>query len=657
MADDTYLVCSVPPENVRFLASPDEFYRTLCKGYESAQKRVVLACLYVGCGELEEQLIRSIVTAKQRNDDLTVDVLVDKTRTSRVGSSGKIVSPLTQLQPYLAPGHQTKVSLLHNPLLGRLCSKVIKSPYCEAFGTMHIKVFIADDQCIITGANAGRDYFCDRYDRYMVVRDPLFADLMHTIVRTFQTASFELTENLTVEWHSDFVNPLEDNLLYRKQLYIRTAHMVNKCREILEKNRFHGHVDANGDVQPHPADCYTSNRSYRDCSPLSANSSYPEGCCDDEVDLGISDQESQDDPNSPHATWRKRTSSERSSLEGRPDLAAQQRRVTGLRGEDDQAQKSQNTDSSPDQAVRTKIPKTGGAVDAKTNTGSDYISVGRTNKESPHSRGERGRCGLSYILPDGATTDGSAEELETEQNGEKEGEYYCHIKICVQLPFTDPPFMQGATMLENWLLQYTRAGYSALIATAYMNFTERYMEMFKEILEIGKTRGKRHPLQVVTSSPYANSFYRDGSLKRNIALFYSTAATWLFKALRDEEGYPEDIYMEYNRPNHTFHAKGIWVLKDRIPVDVAHRSEEEFDAAVEPPCATVIGSSNYGRRSYGKDLEITFLVETNSPQIRRFMRRELYQMIKYSEYVNMDVVASRIGPHQHLIGHIMKSFL
>ncbi|GBE60140.1 phosphatidylglycerophosphate synthase [Babesia ovata] len=657
MADDTFLVCSVPPENVRFLASPDEFYQTLCKSYESAQKRVVLACLYVGCGELEERLIRSIVTAKQRNDDLTVDVLVDKARTSRVGSSGKIVSPLTQLQPFLAPGHKTKVALLHNPLLGRLASKVVKSPFCEAFGTMHIKVFISDDQCIITGANAGREYFCDRYDRYMVVRDPLFADLMHTIVRTFQTASFELTENLTVEWHSDIVNPIQDNMLYRKQLYIRTAHMVSRCREILEKNRFHGHMDVNVDGQQHPAGCDASGNEYSDCTALSAKNANPEGRFDStEVDLGLSEQESQDDSSSPSATWRKRPSSDSGSQEGITDLTGQQKRVTGRLGGEDRATTSQNMDLGPDEAVRTKIPRKGRSIDGKMGSSSDTVSDGRPELGSSHSHSESDHCGLSYSVPDEAT-DRSIGQDATGKNGTKEDEYYCHIRICVQLPFTDPPFMQGATMLENWLLQYARAGYSALIATAYMNFTDRYMEMFKEILDIGKASGKGHPLQVVTSSPYANSFYRDGSLKRNIALFYSTAATWLFKALKGEEGYPEDIYLEYNRPKHTFHAKGIWVLKDRIPVDIAHRSEEEFNAAVEPPCATVIGSSNYGRRSYGKDLEITFLVETNSPQIRRFMRRELYQMIKYSEYVNMAGVASRIGPHQHVIAHVLKSFL
>ncbi|GFE54345.1 phosphatidylglycerophosphate [Babesia ovis] len=543
MVDDSILECAVDPESVSFLDGPEDFYNTLCNGYRGARSRVVLACLYVGCGELETKLIQSIVEAKDKHPSLTIDVLVDKARTTRVGRSGEIVSPLTLLKPYLGGEHRTNVALFHNPLLGRWLSKMVKSPYCEALGTMHIKIYIADDDCIITGANAGRDYFCDRYDRYMLVRDPLFADLMHTFVKTFQTASFALTEKLTVEWQTDMVNPLDDNMLFRKQLYIRTQHMVRMCEDILRKNR-----------------------SRHNGTTLDQHES----------------------PNKIRAVGTRRNS------------------VDGA--------------TTPNGTVTTKP--------AKAHLGHNAVDM---------------EYGIQHS---GKTADDALD-----------ADNYCFIKICLHLPFTKPAFMQGVNMLEEWLLGYAHEGYSAFIATAYLNFTDRYFAMFKEILEAGKKHNKQRPLQVVTSSPYANSFYRDGILKRNIALFYSTAATWLFKALKGGNKYPEDIYMEYNRENHTFHAKGIWILKDRVPLEAAHKSENEFNRCVEPPCATVIGSSNYGKRSYDRDMEITLLVETNSPKIRRFMRRELYNMLKYSSYVPCDVVASRVGPHQHLIGHIMKSLL
>ncbi|ORM39346.1 putative CDP-diacylglycerol--glycerol-3-phosphate 3-phosphatidyltransferase [Babesia sp. Xinjiang] len=606
MVEATVLECSVDPNTVAFLDGPEEFYRKLCSGYSAAKVRAVLACLYVGCGELENELIRSIVKAKERTDDLTVDVLVDKARTSRVGRSGEIVSPLTMLKQYLDDRHKTTVALFHNPLLGRLCSKMIKSPYCEAFGTMHIKIYIADDECIITGANAGRDYFVDRYDRYMLVKDPLFADLMHTFVKTFQSASFRLTHKLTLEWQSDMVNPLEDNMLFRKQLYIRTEQMVRMCEEVLRKNRNRPYCSKNNAQDEVPAKFRAitpkakANEVKRTHTVVNGinNGTHERG---DGVEIALDESDSDGFLAKRHV--RQNVSSYR--------LRSHAEELENLKHK----RKGEQSVYDVDTTIEDKEEMTNG-ITCHTPSSMDPIEI-----------------------------------------GESDTEHYCFIKICLHLPFTEPPFMQGVNMLEEWLLGYARAGYSAVVATAYLNFTDRYVEMFKEILDIGKANGKHHPLQVVTSSPYANSFYRDGTLKRNIALFYSTAATWLFKALKDGNKYPEDIYMEYNRPNHTFHAKGIWVLKDRVPVSAAHKSEKEFDSCVDLPCATVIGSSNYGKRSYDRDMEITLLVETNSPEIRRFMRRELYNMIKHSEYVPFDVVGSRIGPHQHVIGHVMNSFL
>ncbi|GIX62443.1 phosphatidylglycerophosphate synthase, putative [Babesia caballi] len=606
-AGNLLMECAVDPSKVAFLASPDDFYRKLCRMYSEARERIVLVCLYVGCGQLEEELVRTIVAAKERNAELTVDVMVDRTRTCRIEGPQQVVSPLTMLQPYLGSGHRTTVALFHNPLLGRLCRKIFKSPYCEAFGTMHMKIYMADDECIITGANAGRDYFCDRYDRYMVVKDALFADLMHTFVRTFQTASFVLTEQLTLEWRSDLANPFEDNILFRKQMHIRTKHMVRMCKEMLRKNR--------------------------KAWPVSPR----------DVQAGESERG--------HAGFAAGTSA--TGVGARVGVPTKVRRHSGHpdeRGDCESAGRSDHTGAACTMGKATSQDMGDHA--------SGLVGPGKRMRFGLGVDCVTDRSGSSTVCSDvdASTFQGySATDSGEGHGGDEEG-LYCIIKICLQLPFTDPAFMEGEKVLQDWLLEHARAGYSALIATAYLNFTERHMDVFKEILDVGKANGKPHPLQVVTSSPYANSFYKDGSLKRKIALFYSTAAMWLFKALKEGGRFPEDIYLEYDRPNHTFHAKGIWVLKDRVPVAAAHASWEEFDACVEPPCATAIGSSNYGRRSYDKDLEVNFLIETNSPTIKGFMKRELYDMLQHSQYVPYDVVKARIEPLQLVLSHLMKSF-
>jgi CDP-diacylglycerol--glycerol-3-phosphate 3-phosphatidyltransferase len=44
---------------------------------------------------------------------------------------------------------------------------------------------------------------------------------------------------------------------------------------------------------------------------------------------------------------------------------------------------------------------------------------------------------------------------------------------------------------------------------------------------------------------------------------------------------------EFNRPGWTFHSKGMWFRPDKTAA----------------PVLTVVGSSNFGQRSYGRDLE------------------------------------------------------
>ncbi|KAK1443173.1 CDP-alcohol phosphatidyltransferase class-II family protein [Babesia gibsoni] len=581
MADKVSLKCAIDPENVSFLLGPRDFYDTLCDLYGNATKRIVLASLYVGCGELEEELIRTILRTKERNKDITVDILVDKARTDRVGKGVTLVTPLTILQKYLAPGSRVNVNLFHNPLLGALCGKIFKPPYCEAFGTMHMKVYIGDDRCIITGANTGRDYFCDRCDRYIVMKDPLFCDAMHTFVKLFQTASYTLTEKLTVEWLSDFANPLEDNVLFRKQLCVRAREMVLMCRNILEKQwvnvNGNGYGSSAADFSDYDAWIMSGGNSNNTVDAFNACNGEPinEKCINKEGKHGY------------------------------------------YTGEGDE--------------------------NASTHSG------GGSNV-SCHLNGTVGKSSVTHRY----TTPRDA--VRNPDKGGKEKEYF-YIKICLQMPFSDPPFVQGENLLDEWILRYVKNGYSILIATAYLNFTERFMNVINQAIKIGQGVGKKNPVQVVTASPQANTWFNDVDLKRKIALFYSSSAMWMLQSMKNEKGYPADVYMEYNRPKHTFHAKGVWALKDRVSIDMAHSSEEEFNEATDLPLSMIIGSSNYSRRSVAKDLEVIFFVETNSEKLRKFMRREIYEMVKYSDYVPYSSVRSRVGLGLITGWHVMKEFL
>jgi phosphatidylserine/phosphatidylglycerophosphate/cardiolipin synthase-like enzyme len=75
---------------------------------------------------------------------------------------------------------------------------------------------------------------------------------------------------------------------------------------------------------------------------------------------------------------------------------------------------------------------------------------------------------------------------------------------------------------------------------------------------------------------------------------------------------------EYVRPGWTFHGKGIWWLrtasvKENEPL--FGRGSPRPQALPQLVMSSVIGSSNFGRRSLDRDLELSVLLETTDPTL------------------------------------------
>jgi CDP-diacylglycerol---glycerol-3-phosphate 3-phosphatidyltransferase len=69
----------------------------------------------------------------------------------------------------------------------------------------------------------------------------------------------------------------------------------------------------------------------------------------------------------------------------------------------------------------------------------------------------------------------------------------------------------------------------------------------------------------------------------------------------------------------SYHAKGLWINLPR---------EEE-------PCMTIIGSSNYTKRSYGLDLETNALIITKDEELKKDMKGEIDNLLKYTNEVEL----------------------
>lgn len=143
---------------------------------------------------------------------------------------------------------------------------------------------------------------------------------------------------------------------------------------------------------------------------------------------------------------------------------------------------------------------------------------------------------------------------------------------------------------------------------------------------------------VITAVPEANGFYRSRGVSGLLPDAYVLLARRFLDGVR-RAGRADDVVLkEWRRgtvgdpAGWSYHAKGLWVT---LPGD-AH------------PALSVIGSSNYTKRSYSLDLEVGALVVTRSDRLRRRLADEQQWLQRHARPVSRDDFARsdrRVGLH------------
>ncbi|XP_061561350.1 LOW QUALITY PROTEIN: CDP-diacylglycerol--glycerol-3-phosphate 3-phosphatidyltransferase, mitochondrial [Phycodurus eques] len=195
---------------VHMLTSPDQFYQTLKARVRTAKRRVVLASLYLGTGQLEQDLVNCIQEALERSrenghtPELKVSVLLDHTR----GSRGEVNSRSMLLPLLRRFTSQMRVSLYHTPDLRGLLRLLVPQRFNETIGVQHIKVYLFDDSFIISGANLSDSYFTNRQDRYVLLEDcSELADFFSELVEAVGDISLQLGPDDSVAMQDGMVHP------------------------------------------------------------------------------------------------------------------------------------------------------------------------------------------------------------------------------------------------------------------------------------------------------------------------------------------------------------------------------------------------------------------------------------------------------------------
>jgi CDP-diacylglycerol--glycerol-3-phosphate 3-phosphatidyltransferase len=136
--------------------------------------------------------------------------------------------------------------------------------------------------------------------------------------------------------------------------------------------------------------------------------------------------------------------------------------------------------------------------------------------------------------------------------------------------------------------------------------------------------------QIITASPESNSFYKSKGISYYLPDAYVYNCQLFLQELEKKSKLGGNVkdrikMLEWqngivNTPNGwSYHAKGIWIT---LPNE-------------EKPCMSIIGSSNYTKRSYGLDLETNALIITKDNELQKSMKAEVDNLLQHANEVEL----------------------
>lgn len=178
----------VNSSKVNIISDPRKFYDTLCERFRNANRRISVASLYLGTGTMEKKLLELTKDNLEKQKSLKFKVLLDFQR----GTRGEVNS-VSLLQDFINDvPTQCSVNLYQTPRLYGSWSKALPSRYNEIIGLQHMKLYIADDSVLLSGANCSKDYFEQRQDRYIEIEDADLANFYSELIGMMTVSYFYL---------------------------------------------------------------------------------------------------------------------------------------------------------------------------------------------------------------------------------------------------------------------------------------------------------------------------------------------------------------------------------------------------------------------------------------------------------------------------------
>lgn len=147
------------------------------------------------------------------------------------------------------------------------------------------------------------------------------------------------------------------------------------------------------------------------------------------------------------------------------------------------------------------------------------------------------------------------------------------------------------------------------ITSGYLNFTTEFKNLLNEA---------HANVDILCAAPQANSFYKNPGISGYIPAVY----TYFERQVHDETSNKDLKVHEYIRPGWTYHAKGLWA---------SYKNEKTGELL---PNVTILGSTNFGRRSMKRDVEAQVLLITDNKKLQKEIAKEIDNLLNYTVIVN-----------------------
>ena len=191
-------------------------------------------------------------------------------------------------------------------------------------------------------------------------------------------------------------------------------------------------------------------------------------------------------------------------------------------------------------------------------------------------------------------------------------------------------------LAEDERLRNARWTFTAGYFNIDPEISEKLLEATPRSTQLVAQDHKEKPCTVITASPWANGFYGSPGVSGMLPAAYTLLSRRFLKQVA-KAGKDDMVQLKEWRKGtvgepdgFTYHAKGIWVT---LPPQISDDSQIEEEAG---PSVTLVGSSNYTKRSYSLDLEIGALVVTGDEALKRRLKAEVAWLEKDATVTTQD---------------------